>query len=157
MVRLHLAHHRVLDGGDRCEHHVVLILEAVRAPLLQHPDDPEPDAVELHVAADRVVALVPQLLDHGLAHHRHLGVVGLVLLVDDPAVLGHGVADLGEDRLGPHERLQGVGRAVGHGRGPDLEDGRHGQHVGGAGLVRQRLEVGVPPLSLPPAFCSGQT
>ena len=96
VVGLDLPDHRVLDRGDRRDDDVVLVLEAVRPPLLEHPDDPEADAVELHVPADRVVVLVPELLDDGLAHDRHLGVVGLVLLVDHPAVLGHGVADLGE-------------------------------------------------------------
>ena len=71
-----------------------------------------------------------------------------------------GVADLGEDRGGADEGLEGVGRPLGHGGGVGLHRRRHGQDVGGPGPVGQGVHVGLgepdPPGARPaPVLAAG--
>ena len=63
-----------LEGLDRDEHAVVEVLPGGRLALArQHADDGERDAADAHRAADRIGAGAEQVVDHGLAQHRHLG------------------------------------------------------------------------------------
>ena len=69
---------RVLDGRERCDGDVVLVLDAVRSLALEDADDAEVDPVQLDRLTERVLA-GEQVRDDGLADHDDARVRVLVL------------------------------------------------------------------------------